>query len=222
MKNIWIIAVCLFSTLFAKDPLVIGIAGGTGAGKTTLAKKIAANLGAKVTLVSSDAYYKDLSHLTYSEKIIQNFDHPESIDFDLLAEHLDKLKKHQKIDCPIYCFVTKERGGSTVLEPKEVIIVEGILILADPKVREMIDVSVYVDASDDIRLLRRIERDIADRGYTIERARESYLKNVRPMHDLFVAPTKYEADVIISTEGRSSPQKATQLLTALIAGTLSQ
>ena len=108
------------------------------------------------------------------------------------------------------------------MEPKEVIIVEGILILADPKVREMIDVSVYVDASDDIRLLRRIERDIADRGYTIERARESYLKNVRPMHDLFVAPTKYEADVIISTEGRSSPQKATQLLTALITGTLSQ
>lgn len=214
------ILLVLFSitTLFAHETLIIGVAGGTGAGKTTLANEIANTFGGKVTLLSQDAYYYDLSHLSLNERRSQNFDHPDSIDFELLATQLTKLKNKESIECPSYSFSTQKRGQTKLIEPKDVIIVEGILILSDPNIRELLDISIFVEADDDVRLLRRIERDIAERGYDIQRSKDAYLNYVRPMHDLYVAPSKYYADLIIPTMGNR--EKPIQILSAMIEGFL--
>lgn len=191
--------ISLVAPVFAADaPIVIGIAGGTGSGKSTLASKIQQVLAPNVVLVEQDAYYKDLSHLSEEERDETNFDHPSSLDFDRLCTDLRVLKSGKAIERPIYDFKTHTRVESTVrIEPAEVIIVEGILLFADPSIRELMDLKLYVETDDDIRILRRIERDIQERGRDLAGVHHQYVTTVKPMHKQFVEPSKQYADVII-------------------------
>lgn len=179
--------------------LIIGITGGTGSGKTTLVKQILNELPAgKVGVISQDSYYKDTTHLSYDERVKINFDHPKSIDFDLLIAHLKALKKGDLIHQPIYSFVKHNRTGSTILtHPKKVIIIEGILILTNPELRDMFDVKIYVDTDTDERLVRRLKRDILERGRDLDEVLSRYLKTLKPMHNQFIEPMKAHADIII-------------------------
>ncbi|UJH67881.1 uridine kinase [Allomuricauda sp. SCSIO 65647] len=179
--------------------LVIGIAGGTGCGKTTVVKQIVDELPEnQVVVISQDSYYKDLSHLTKEERGQVNFDHPNSIDFDLLIEHLTALKKGNVVEIPVYSFVEETRLHETVAtRPKEVVIVEGILVLGNPKLREMFDIKIYVHADSDERLIRRLQRDIKERGHDLEKVLHRYQTAVKPMHNEFIEPTKEFADLII-------------------------
>ncbi|MFC5046360.1 uridine kinase [Aquimarina hainanensis] len=179
--------------------LIIGIAGGTGCGKTTVVNQIINELPTgKVTIISQDSYYKDTSHLTYEERTLINFDHPQSIDFDLLAEHLAILKKGQKIAQPIYSFVEHNRTSETIdTYPNKVVIVEGILVLTHPKIREMLDIKIYVHADNDERLIRRLKRDISERGRDMKEVLDRYQNTLKPMHQQFIEPTKEFADIII-------------------------
>lgn len=200
-----IIALIISSTLSAESPIVIGIAGGTGSGKTTLAKKIQASIPGAV-LIEQDCYYKDLSHLTMEERVHVNFDHPNSIDFERLREDLLTLKNRQPIQKPIYNFKIHSReAGSTLVEPAEVIVVEGILVLTDEKLRELFDLKIYVETDDDTRILRRMERDILERGRDISNVKAQYLTTVKPMHTQFVEPSKQYADIIVLGESDTSP-----------------
>lgn len=182
------------------NPLVIGIAGGTGSGKTTVTLSILNELkktGSNVILLEQDSYYKH-SDLSFEERKKQNYDHPDSIDFDLLIKHIKDLKEGKSINKPIYNFVKYNREDRTELvEPKNIIVVEGILVLALDKLRELFDMKVFVDTDDDERLLRRIERDMKERGRTFENIKEHYLSTVKPMHLEFVNPSKRYADIII-------------------------
>jgi uridine kinase len=184
-------------------PLVIGIAGGTGSGKTTIAHVILERVGAhKIALLPHDAYYKDLSDLPPAQRALINFDHPNSLDTPLLIHHLIELKKNKSIELPVYDFKTHSRTSKTTcIKPQRVIIVEGILIFVEPKLRELFDVKIYVDTDPDIRFIRRLERDIAERGRTSESVIKQYLNTVRPMHLEFVEPSKRYADVIIPEGG---------------------
>ncbi len=191
---------CL-TQLSAKEPLIIGIAGGTGSGKTTLAEQLIDFFPGQAALINQDAYYKDLSHLPLKERANTNFDHPESLDFDLLREHLIALKQSRPIGMPKYNFHIHSREADMAqIEPADLIIVEGILLFAIPEVRELFDLKIFVDTDDDIRLLRRIERDIKQRSRDFNSVRDQYLKTVKPMHDTFVEPSKRFADVIIPTD----------------------
>lgn len=184
-------------------PLVIGIAGGTGSGKTTIASVILDRVGAhKIALLPHDAYYKDLSDLPATQRAQINFDHPDSLDTPLMVQHLKLLKKNESINLPVYDFKTHTRTNQTILiNPQRVIIVEGILIFVEPKLRELFDVRIFVDTDPDIRFIRRLERDIAERGRTTESVIKQYLTTVRPMHMEFVEPSKRYADVIIPEGG---------------------
>jgi uridine kinase len=184
-------------------PLVIGIAGGTGSGKTTVAKVIIDRVGANhIDLLPHDAYYKDLANLEPAQRTSINFDHPDSLDTNLLIEHIKRLKNHQPIELPIYDFVTHTRTDRTAhIDPQPVILVEGILILAEKGLRELFDVKIFVDTDPDIRFIRRLERDIAERGRTSTSVVNQYLSTVRPMHLEFVEPSKRYADVIIPEGG---------------------
>lgn len=179
--------------------MIIGICGGTGSGKTTIARKIVDTVGAKkVVLIEQDSYYRNLSDMPLDERHQANFDHPDAIDSDLLVNHIKRLKAGDSVEMPIYDMVTHTRDDETeVIEPKPVVIVEGILIFAEPRVLDLLDFRVYVDTPDDIRLMRRLKRDINERGRTFERTLEQYERTIRPMHFEFVEPSKRHADIII-------------------------
>mgnify|MGYP000689963994 CR=1 FL=1 len=185
--------------------LIIGIAGGTGCGKTTVVNQILKELPeGEVGVISQDSYYKDTSHLTYEERVKINFDHPRSIDFDLLEEHLKELKKGKPIHQPVYSFVKHNRTGDTILtHPRKVMIVEGILILSKPKIRNMFDIKIFVDTPLDICLLRRMKRDIAERGRTLESVANQYESTVKPMYHQFISPSRFTADVIVTQGGKN-------------------
>jgi len=179
--------------------LIIGIAGGTGCGKTTVVNQILNELPEKeVGVISQDSYYNDTTHLSYEERININFDHPRSIDFDLLVSHLKELKKGNAIHQPVYSFVKHNRTGDTVVtHPRKVMIVEGILILTHPQLRDMFDIKIFVHADADERLLRRLKRDITERGRDLDEVLTRYQNTLKPMHEQFIEPTKEYADIII-------------------------
>ena len=179
--------------------LILGIAGGTGCGKTTVVNQILEQLPeGEVGVISQDSYYKDTSHLSYEERVKINFDHPRSIDFELLEEHLKELKKGNIIEQPVYSFVKHNRTGDTILtHPRKVMIVEGILILTNKELRDMYDIKIYVHADSDERLIRRLKRDIAERGRSIEEVLNRYQTTLKPMHQQFIEPMKEYADLII-------------------------
>ncbi len=183
--------------------LAIGIAGGSGSGKTTVAEMIAEDLGKeRVVLIVQDNYYKDLSHLPPAERAKVNFDHPDSFDAQLMAEHLHTLKAGKPIEMPIYDFVTHTRQKeTTTVEPKQVLIVEGILVLDSPRLRDGMDVKIYIDTDDDVRFIRRLKRDIQVRGRDLESVINQYLTTVRPMHFEFVDKSKRYADIILPWRG---------------------
>ena len=179
--------------------MIIGICGGTGSGKTTIARSIVDAVGeGKVVLVEQDSYYRNLSDMPLDERHQANFDHPDSLDSDMLVNHILRLKQGLSIEMPLYDFATHTRSDKIeVIEPRPVVIVEGILIFAEPRVLDLLDVRVYVDTPDDIRLMRRLRRDITERGRTFERTLEQYERTIRPMHYEFVEPSKRHADIII-------------------------
>ena len=181
--------------------LIIGIAGGTGCGKTTVVEQIIAQLPVdEVCVISQDSYYKDTSELSYQERVKINFDHPNSIDFDLLLLHLKALRDGASFEQPVYSFVEHNRTGETITtHPKKVVIVEGILILTQPEIRAMFDVNVFVHADSDERLIRRLRRDISERGRNIDEVLTRYQTTLKPMHQQFIEPTKEFADIIIPT-----------------------
>ncbi|GGG48714.1 uridine kinase [Croceivirga lutea] len=179
--------------------LIIGIAGGTGCGKTTVVNQIVNELPEnEVVVISQDSYYNDLSHMTKEERNAVNFDHPNSIDFDLLMEHLKQLKSGKSIEIPVYSFVEETRLPQTQkTEPKNVVIVEGILVLANPELRKLFDIKIFVHADSDERLIRRLQRDIKERGHDLEKVLHRYQTAVKPMHNQFIEPSKEFADIII-------------------------
>lgn len=186
---------------------IIGIAGGSASGKTTIARKIFETTKSfgSVILIRLDDYYQDLSHLPLEERRKINFDHPDSLDFDLLINHLNQLRNNKSIRKPIYDFVEHNRSPKTeLIYPANVILVEGILTLALETLRELFDIKIFVDTDDDIRFIRRLQRDIRDRGRTVENVIDQYLKTVKPMHHQFVEPSRRYADVIIPEGGYNS------------------
>ena len=185
------------------EPVVVGVAGGTGSGKTTVAREILRRAGTdQISLIQHDAYYKDLSALPMAQRAMQNFDHPDALDNTLLIAHLKELKAGQPVEVPVYDFTTHARTTQTLrVEPHRVILLEGILIFSDETLRELMDVRIYVDTDADIRFIRRLQRDIAERGRTMESVIHQYLATVRPMHQEFVEPSKRHANVIIPEGG---------------------
>lgn len=184
-------------------PIIIGVAGGTGSGKTTVSQEILRRVGAeRIAFIQHDSYYRDRSHLSPEERAKLNFDHPDSLESDLLVAHLQQLQTLQAADIPMYDFTRHIRTGETRrVEPKRVILVEGILIFVEPALREMFDIKIYVDTDADVRFIRRLRRDITERGRTVESVIEQYEQTVRPMHLEFVEPSKRYADVIIPEGG---------------------
>lgn len=185
--------------------MIIGICGGTGSGKTTIARAIVQAVGREnVVLIEQDSYYRNLADMPLDERHQANFDHPDSIDSDMLVNHLMRLKQGLTVEMPLYDFKSHTRSDRIeIIEPKPVVIVEGILIFAEPRVLSLLDMRVYVDTPDDIRFIRRLKRDIAERGRTVESVIEQYYRTVRPMHHEFVEPSKRSADIIIP-EGSNS------------------
>ena len=179
--------------------LIIGIAGGTGCGKTTVVNQILTELPeGEVGVISQDSYYKDTSHLSFEERTEINFDHPRSIDFELLESHLKDLRQGKDIQQPIYSFIKHNRTGDTVLtHPRKVMIVEGILILTNPELRDMFDIKIFVHADSDERLIRRLKRDIMERGRDLDEVLARYKSTLKPMHEQFIEPMKEYADIII-------------------------
>ena len=179
--------------------LVIGIAGGTGSGKTTVVNQIIQELPeGEVCVISQDSYYKDTSHLLFEERCKINFDHPNSIDFELLESHLKTLQKGENVNQPVYSFKTHNRTNEiTITEPKKVVIVEGILILSNTELRSLFDIKIFVHADSDERLMRRLKRDIAERGRDLDEVLERYQSTLKPMHQQYIEPMKAFADIII-------------------------
>jgi uridine kinase len=198
------------------DPLVIGIAGGSGSGKTTVAQEILNRVGAdRIAFLQHDSYYKDLTGLPPGQRFELNFDHPDSLETELLTEHVMCLREGRAVDVPIYDFSTDSRTGQTfTVNPQPVILVEGILIFVDATLRKLFDIKIFVDTDPDIRFIRRLQRDITERGRTPESVIKQYLTTVRPMHLEFVEPSKRYADVIIPEGGFNTA--ALDMLTARI------
>ena len=196
--------------------LIIGIAGGTGSGKTTVVEQIVEEFPKnEVCVISQDSYYRDTSHLTYEERVRINFDHPKSIDFELLVQHLKDLKDGKSVEQPVYSFVEHNRTGETVtFHPKKVVIIEGILILTNKDLRNLCDVKLYVHADSDERLIRRLRRDMAERGRDLNEVLNRYQSTLKPMHEQFIEPTKEFADIIIPTNRYNTV--AVQLLRNII------
>lgn len=205
MHYLFVFLLAFAAPLAAAPKLIIGIAGGTGSGKSSMAEELLKNFEGQVSIISQDNYYKDLTHLIEEDRAKQNFDHPDSIDFNLMYSHLLLLRNNEPIDMPVYDFCHHTRTGEIItVVPTDIIIVEGILLFAEPKVRDFLDFKIFVDADDDVRLLRRIDRDMKDRGRCFESIHHQYLTTVKPMHDAFVEPSKRYADVIIPTHDRNS------------------
>lgn len=187
-------------------PLVIGIAGGSGSGKTTVAQEILQRVGPdRIAFLQHDSYYKDLSGLPPAQRIQVNFDHPNSLETDLLIQHIASLRDGKPVEVPIYDFSTHSRTNQTyTVQPRMVILVEGILIFTEPALRDMFDVKIFVDTDSDLRFIRRLERDLTERGRTTESVIKQYQSTVRPMHMEFVEPSKRYADVIIPEGGHNT------------------
>ncbi len=188
-----------------KKPIIIGVSGGSGSGKTSVSRAIFNNFpNHSIMMLEHDSYYKDQSHLSFEERLKTNYDHPFAFDTDLLIEHLEKLLNYETIEKPVYDYVAHTRSTETVIqEPKEVIILEGILILEDKRLRDLMDIKIYVDTDDDIRIIRRIKRDMVERGRTLDSIIDQYLSVVKPMYHQFIEPTKRYADVIVPEGGEN-------------------
>ena len=187
-----------------RDILVIGIAGGTGSGKTTLMKNLIARFQGDVTVLSHDNYYKRHDELTYEQRCLLNYDEPDALETDLMARHLDRLRNGEAIDCPVYDFTVHNRSDETVrIVPKSVIIVEGILIFENEPLRDLMDIRIFVDTDADVRLCRRIKRDVNKRGRTLESVLEQYQQTVKPMHEKYVEPSKRFAHIVIPEGGKN-------------------
>ena len=185
--------------------LVIGIAGGSGSGKTTLMKNLVERFSDAVTVVSHDNYYKRHDELTYEQRCKINYDEPAALETDLMARQLDALRHGQAIDCPVYDFSQHNRSNETVrIEPKRVIIVEGILIFENKQLRDLMDIKIFVDTDADIRLCRRIRRDVRERGRTLESVIEQYQTTVKPMHEKYVEPSKRYAHIVVPEGGKNA------------------
>lgn len=186
------------------DTLILGVAGGSGSGKTTLVRALMERFGEDITVISHDNYYKAHNDLTYDERALLNYDHPDAFETDLLIEHLRLLRQGRTIHCPVYDFTQHNRSEDVLeIEPKKVIVIEGILIFADPTLRNEMDVRIFVDADSDVRLCRRIRRDVRKRGRTLESVIDQYLATVKPMHEQFVEPSKKFANVIVPEGGKN-------------------
>ncbi|MFO8028297.1 MAG: uridine kinase [Cyclonatronaceae bacterium] len=205
-----------------EKPLIIGVAGGSGSGKTTVIQHICKTIGEdNLSLIAHDAYYRDLKHLSFEERARQNFDHPASLETELLIRHIRALASGYSVDCPIYDFSNHVRKDETLtITPKKIILVDGILIFYEKQLRKLMNIKLFVDTDDDVRLLRRLRRDITERGRSIEGVLDQYEKFVRPMHLEFVEPTKRYADIIIPHGGEN--QVALQMVNALIFNRLRQ
>lgn len=201
---------------------IIGIAGGTGSGKTTVVRKIVESLPADaVAVIPQDSYYNDTTHLTMEERRKINFDHPDAFDWHLLGEQIEMLRRGIAIEQPTYSYIESNRQKETIhVEPHEVTIIEGILALSNPKLRDLMDLKIFVDADADDRLIRVIERDIVERGRTVQMVTDRYTDVLKPMHNQFIEPTKRYADIIIPQGGRN--QKAIDILRAYITAKLIQ
>ena len=182
------------------DCIMIGIAGGTGSGKSTFTDRLKARFGDDVTVIYHDNYYRRRDDMTYEERTKVNYDHPSALETDLLVEHLKMLKMGQSVECPIYDFTQHNRSDKTyTIHPSKIFLIEGILIFSDENLRDLFDIKVFVEADADERILRRIARDVKERGRDIDNIMEQYLTTVKPMHYLYVEPTKTTADIIINS-----------------------
>ncbi|QSX06443.1 uridine kinase [Sedimentibacter sp. zth1] len=188
-----------------KSPLLIGITGGSGCGKTTIVNKIFAEVPEKsIAILEQDSYYKDQSHLSFEQRCKSNYDHPLAFDTDLFIKHIKNLKKGQAIDKPIYDYEIHNRRKETkIIEPKDIIIVEGLLIFYDERVRDLLDIKIFVDTDADLRLIRRIIRDVNERARTVDSVITQYINTVRPAHEQFIEPTKKYADIIVTEGGNN-------------------
>lgn len=187
-----------------KERLIIGIAGGSGSGKTTLAENIAAHFGDEISVLRHDDYYKSQKDLTLSERATLNYDHPSAFDTDLLISHLDSLKAGNAVDCPIYDYANHDRSTHTRrVRSTEVILLEGILIFENPDLLSRLDMKIFVDTDPDVRIVRRILRDVKERGRTLDSVIRQYLTTVKPMHEAFVEPSKKNADIIVPEGGQN-------------------
>ena len=186
------------------DTMVIGIAGGTGSGKTTLTEKLRERFAENVSVLYHDNYYKKHVGMTYEERSQLNYDHPDAFDTDLIVRDLTALRQGQAIQCPVYDYTIHNRSDRTLeVKPTQVIIVEGILIFADPALRELMDIKIFVDTDADVRILRRLLRDVKERGRTLDSVVTQYLTTVKPMHEAFVEPSKKYADIIVPQGGQN-------------------
>lgn len=188
-----------------QKPVIIGVAGGSGSGKTTVCNKIYDYFSGKsIAMIEHDSYYKDQSEMSFEKRLKTNYDHPFAFDTNLLVEHLTSLLNHKSIEVPIYDYANHTRGKNTfTVEPQDVIIIEGILILEDKRLRDLMDIKIYVDTADDLRIIRRIERDMKERGRSLTSIIDQYLSVVREMHEQFVEPSKKYADIIMPEGGHN-------------------
>lgn len=200
------------------DPLVIGVAGGSGSGKTTVVNYLCEEFASdNILRIEHDSYYRELQHLPFEERVKQNFDHPASLETELMIRHIKALMEGYPVEVPVYDFEQHTRKEDSIkATPSKVILIDGILIFSEPELLELMDVKIFVDTDDDVRLLRRLQRDIAERGRTLDNVLTQYEKFVRPMHLEFVEPSKRYADIIIPRGGKN--MVALEMVTALIRG----
>lgn len=186
------------------DIMVIGIAGGSGSGKTTLMRRLMEAFGDNISVISHDNYYRAHNELPFEERSKLNYDHPDAFDTQMMIEHIKQLKQGKSIECPTYDYTIHNRAAETILvEPRQVIVVEGILIFENKELCDQMDIKIFVDTDADVRLIRRIKRDVAKRGRSLESVLEQYLDTVKPMHEMFVEPSKKNADIIVVGGGKN-------------------
>ena len=182
------------------DCIIIGIAGGTGSGKSTFTNRLRDRFGDNITVIYHDNYYKRHDDIPFEERKKLNYDHPDALETDLLIEHIKRLRNGESIECPVYDYTVHNRSDKTVrIDPRKIILIEGILLLADPRLRSLLDIKIYVEADADERILRRILRDVKERGRDIDNIVEQYLTTVKPMHYLYVEPTRATADIVLNS-----------------------